>query len=142
MATANEADKKQKGLTKEEINAMEEYLKEKNLKANSEGAVLAAIAKMKEPDRSMAKRIHSIVKASAPDLSPRTWYGMPAYAKGDKVICFFQAAGKFKARYGTLGFSDNANLDQGNMWPASYAVMKLTPEEEKRIADLVKRAVS
>ena len=103
--------KKNKGLSKEEVAAMKDYLKEKNLKVNGEEAVLAAIAKMKEPDRSMAKRIHAIVKASAPELSPRTWYGMPAYAKGDKVICFFQDAGKFKARYSTFGFSDKANLD-------------------------------
>ena len=108
---------KKKGLNKQETNAMKEYLKEKNTKNNGEAAVLAAIAKMKEPDRSMAKRIHEIVKAAAPDLSPKTWYGMPAYAKGDKIICFFQNAGKFKARYSTFGFSDKANLDDGKMWP-------------------------
>ena len=141
--------KKNKGLSKEEVAAskeevaaMKDYLKEKNLKVNGEEAVLAAIAKMKEPDRSMAKRIHAIVKASAPELSPRTWYGMPAYAKGDKVICFFQDAGKFKARYSTFGFSDKANLDEGDMWPVTYALKKLTAVQETRISTLVKRAVS
>lgn len=133
---------KKKGLSKEEIDAMKEYLKEKNSKANGEEDVLAAIAKMKEPDRSMARRIHAIVKASAPELSPRTWYGMPAYSKDDKVICFFQNAGKFKARYSTLGFSDKANLDEGKMWPTGFALTGLTLVEEKRIAALVKKAVS
>ncbi len=131
-----------KGLSKEEIAAMKEYLKEKNSKANGEEDVLAAIAKMKEPDRSMARRIHAIVKASAPGLSPRTWYGMPAYSKDDKVICFFQNAGKFKARYSTLGFSDKANLDEGKMWPTGFALTGLTLVEEKRITALVKKAVS
>ncbi len=133
---------KGKGLNKEEIAAMKEYLKEKNAKANGEEAVLAAIAKMKEPDRSIAKRIHAIVKASAPELSPRTWYGMPAYAKGDKVICFFQNAGKFKARYSTFGFTDKANLDEGKMWPTGFALTELTPAEEAKITTLVKKAVS
>lgn len=131
-----------KGLSKEEVAAMKEYLKEKNAKANGEAAVLAAIAKMKEPDCSMAKRIHAIIKESAPDLAPRTWYGMPAYAKGDKVICFFQNAGKFKARYSTLGFSDKANLDEGKMWPTGFAIIELTRAEEAKIASLVKKAVS
>ena len=131
-----------KGLSKEEIAAMKEYLKEKNSRANGEEDVLAAIAKMKEPDRSMARRIHAIVKASAPELSPRTWYGMPAYSKDDKIICFFQNAGKFKARYSTLGFSDKANLDEGKMWPTGFALTGLTPTEEKRITALVKKAVS
>jgi hypothetical protein len=131
-----------KGLSKEEIAAMKEYLKEKNSRANGEEDVLAAIAKMKEPDRSMARRIHAIVKASAPELSPRTWYGMPAYSKDDKIICFFQNAGKFKARYSTLGFSDKANLDEGKMWPTGFALTELTPAEEKRITALVKKAVS
>ena len=138
----SKSSKSAKGLSKDEIAAMKEYLKEKNAKANGEEAVLAAIAKMKEPDRSMAKQIHAIIKASAPDLSPRTWYGMPAYAKGDKVICFFQNAGKFKARYSTLGFSDKANLDEGKMWPTSFALLKLTPTEEAKIATLVKKATS
>lgn len=131
-----------KGLSKEEIAAMKEYLKEKNSRANGEEDVLAAIAKMKEPDRSMARRMHAIVKASAPELSPRTWYGMPAYSKDDKIICFFQNAGKFKARYSTLGFSDKANLDEGKMWPTGFALTELTPAEEKRITALVKKAVS
>lgn len=134
--------KRAKGLTKEEIAAMKEYLKEKSAKANDEGAVLAAIAKMKEPDRSLGKRVHAIIMASAPNLSPRTWYGMPAYANGDKVICFFQNAGKFKARYSTLGFSDKANLDEGRMWPTSFALKELTSAEEARIRELVRKAVS
>ncbi len=96
---------------------------------------------MKEPDRSMAMRVHNIVKASAPELSPRTWYGMPAYAKGDKIICFFQNAGKFKARYSTLGFSDKANLDDGKMWPVGFALIELTKAEEAKIAALVKKAI-
>ena len=131
-----------KGLSKEEIAAMKEYLKEKNAKANGEEAVLAAIAKMKEPDRSMAKRVHAIVKVSAPELSPRTWYGMPAYAKDDKVICFFQNAGKFKARYSTFGFTDKAHLDEGRMWPTGFALAELTSAEEAKISALLKKAVS
>ncbi len=134
-------ESKNKGLSKEELAAMKEYLKEKNAKANGEEAVLAAIAKMKEPDRSMAKRIHTIVKAAAPELSPKTWYGMPAYAKGDKIICFFQNAGKFKARYSTFGFSDKANLDEGKMWPTGFALVDLTSVEEAKITALVKKAV-
>lgn len=134
--------KKNEGLNKEEIAAMKDYLKEKNAKVNGEEAVLAAIAKMKEPDRSMAKRVHAVIKASEPNLSPRTWYGMPAYAIGDKVICFFQNAGKFKARYSTLGFSDKANLDEGKMWPTSFALTELTKAEEAKITALVKKAVS
>src|SRR4029077_14263201 len=100
------------------------------------------ITKMKEPDRTMAKRIHEIVKATAPELTPRTWYGMPAYAKGDKVIFWFQAAAKFKARYATLGFSDKAHLDEGRMWPVAFAIMELTSAEEAKITALVKKAVS
>jgi uncharacterized protein YdhG (YjbR/CyaY superfamily) len=100
-----------------------------------------AIAKMKEPDRTMAKRVDEIVMAAAPDLAQKTWYGMPAYAKDDKVVCFFQDAQKFKSRYSTFGFSDEANLDKGGMWPTSYALMDLTEAEEKKIADLVKKAV-
>lgn len=133
--------KRANGLTQEEVAAMKEYLKEKNAKANDEGAVLAAIAKMNGPDRAMAKRLHEIIMAAAPDLSPRTWYGMPAYAKGDKVVCFFQNSQKFKARYSTLGFSDRAELDDGSMWPVVYALKKLTPAEEARITALVKKAV-
>ena len=131
-----------KGLSKEEVAAMKDYLKEKNLKVNGEEAVLAVIAKMPEPDRAMAKRIHAIVKTAAPTLTPRTWYGMPAYSKGDKIICFFQGGYKFGARYATLGFCDKANLDDGSMWPNSYALKKLTTVEEARIAALVKKAAS
>ena len=109
---------------------------------DGESAVLAKIAEMPEPDRTMAKRIHQIVKTTAPDLIPRTWYGMPAYSKGDKVICFFQDANKFKARYATFGFSDKATLDEGAMWPTAFALKGLTAAEEARIAALVKRAVS
>jgi uncharacterized protein YdhG (YjbR/CyaY superfamily) len=134
--------KKSKGLTDEEIAAMKETLKERNSNIDGESAVLAKIAEMPEPDRNMAKRIHQIVKTTAPDLIPRTWYGMPAYSKDDKVICFFQNAQKFKARYSTFGFSDKANLDEGAMWPNSFALMKLTAAEEARIAALVKKAVS
>src|SRR5262245_2220346 len=111
-------------------------------KADGERDLLAKIAEMPEPDRSMASRIHEIVTASAPALSSKTWYGMPAYAKGGKVVCFFQSAHKFKARYATFGFNDAANLDQGAMWPTSFALKKLTAAEERKIAALVKRAVS
>jgi uncharacterized protein YdhG (YjbR/CyaY superfamily) len=111
-------------------------------KADGESDVLAKIAQMRGSDRAMAKRLHAIVKASAPELSPRTWYGMPAYAKDGKVLCYFQSAQKFKARYATLGFSDKANLDQGSLWPVVFALKKLTAAEEKRIVALVKKAVS
>ena len=111
-------------------------------KADGERDVLAAIAAMKEPDRAIAERLHSIITASAPDLSAKTWYGMPAYAKDGKVVCFFQSAEKFKSRYATLGFSDPANLDEGAMWPTSFALKELTPAEEARIAGLVEKAVS
>lgn len=112
-------------------------------KVAGEQILLAAVAKMPEPDRSMAKRIHEIVKAAAPDLFPKTWYGMPAYAtKEGKVVCFFQAASKFKYRYATLGFQEDARLDDGHMWPTAYAIIKLTPAEEAKIAALVKKAVS
>jgi uncharacterized protein YdhG (YjbR/CyaY superfamily) len=104
--------------------------------------VLAKIAEMPEPDRAMAERLHALVKASAAALSPKTWYGMPAYAKDDKVVCFFQSAHKFKSRYATIGFSDKANLDEGAMWPTSFALKELTAAEEARIAALVKKAVS
>ena len=134
--------KKNKGLSKEEVAAMKEYLKEKNLKVNGEKAVLAVIAAMPEPDRIMAKRIHAVIKANAPTLTPRTWYGMPAYSNGDNVVCFFQGRYKFKARYATLGFGDKANLDEGSMWPTSYALKKLTATEEAKIAALVKKAVA
>jgi uncharacterized protein YdhG (YjbR/CyaY superfamily) len=133
-----------KGFTDEERAAMKERAKETKRagKADGEGDVLAKIAEMPEADRVMAERLHAIVKANAPELSPRTWYGMPAYAKDGKVVCFFQSAKKFKSRYATLGFSDSANLDEGAMWPSSYALKKLTGAEEKKIAALVKRAVS
>jgi hypothetical protein len=111
-------------------------------KAGGERDVLAKIAEMPEPDRAMAERLHALIKASAPALSPRTWYGMPAYAKDGKVLCFFQSAQKFKSRYATLGFSDEANLDEGAMWPTSFALKKLTKADEKRIGALVKQAVS
>ena len=110
--------------------------------ADGERNVLAKIAEMPEPDRAMAGRLHAIVKASAPALSPRTWYGMPAYAKDGKVICFFQSADKFKARYATFGFSEDARVDDGTMWPTSFALTKLTSADEKRIGALVKKAVS
>jgi uncharacterized protein YdhG (YjbR/CyaY superfamily) len=110
-------------------------------KADGESAVLAKIAEMKRPDRALAKRVHAIVKASAPALSPKTWYGMPAYAKDGKVVCFFQSAEKFKSRYATLGFSDEANLDEGVMWPTAFALKELTAAEEARIVALVKKAV-
>ena len=110
--------------------------------SEGEAAVLAAIAKMNDSDRAMAERIHAIVRKAAPTLVPRTWYGMPAYSKDDKVICFFKDAGKFKDRYSTFGFNDNANLDEGSMWPTSYALTKLTKADEKKIGDLVKQAVS
>jgi uncharacterized protein YdhG (YjbR/CyaY superfamily) len=111
-------------------------------KAAGESAVLAKIAEMPAPDRALAERIHGIVKASAPGLSPKTWYGMPAYAKEGKVVCFFQSADKFKSRYATLGFSDTANLDEGAMWPTSFALKELTAAEEAKIGALVKQAVS
>jgi uncharacterized protein YdhG (YjbR/CyaY superfamily) len=111
-------------------------------KDDGEGEVLAKIAEMQKSDRVMAERIHAIVKATAPDLSPRTWYGMPAYAKDGKVVCFFKSAAKFKTRYATLGFSDKANLDDGAMWPTDFAVKELTPDAEARIGALVEKAVS
>ena len=134
--------KKFKGFTEEERDAMKERIQElKADKADGESAVLAKIAEMPEPDRTMGKRLHAIVKASAPALSPRLWYGMPAYAKEGKVVCFFQTAQKFKTRYATLGFSDKANLDEGDVWPVTFALKKLTAAEEERIGALVKRAV-
>ena len=144
-------DKTVERFTAEERAAMKERAKELKAtggrgpragKADGESDVLAKIAEMAEPDRVMAERLHAIIKASAPDLSPRTWYGMPAYAKDGNVVCFFQDAAKFKARYATLGFSDKANLDEGAMWPNSYALAELTAADEARIAALVKKAVS
>jgi uncharacterized protein YdhG (YjbR/CyaY superfamily) len=135
-----------KGLSAEEIAAMKEALKERKAaatKEEAEKAVLEKIAEMKGSDHAMAKRIHEIVKASAPSLSPKTWYGMPAYANEDgKVVCFFTAASKFNSRYATFGFNDVANLDEGAMWPTSFALKELTAAEEARIGALVKKAVS
>ncbi len=142
------SNKKSKGFTDEERAAMKERAQELKAEARAskdraagESAVLAKIAEMPEPDRAMAKRLHAIIKASAPALSPKTWYGMPAYAKDGKVVCFFQSAHKFKSRYATLGFSDEANLDAGAMWPTSFALKELTAAEEKKIGALVKKAL-
>jgi hypothetical protein len=133
-----------KGFTDEEKAAMKERAQElKASKADGESALLAKLAEMPEPDRSMGQRLHAIIKASAPSLSPKTWYGSPAYANKDgKVVCFFQSAQKFNTRYATLGFSDAAKLDEGAMWPTSFALKELTAAEEARIAALVKKAVS
>jgi len=133
------------GFTDEERAAMKERAKELKAEANKadgESAVLEKIAEMPEPDRSMAERLHAIIKASAPALSPKTWYGMPTYAKDGKIVCFFQSAHKFKARYATFGFNDAANLDEGAMWPTSFALKELTAEAEAMIGALVKKAVS
>jgi uncharacterized protein YdhG (YjbR/CyaY superfamily) len=134
--------KKPKGFTAEEHAAMKEYVQELRADKNDESSVLAKIAEMKEPDRTIAKRVHAVIKATAPSLTSRLWYGMPAYAKDDKVVCFFQPALKFKSRYATLGFSDMANLDDGTIWPVVYAVKQLTAAEEAKISSLVKKAVS
>ena len=143
--------KASKGFTAEERAAMKERAQELKAeagrgpragKADGESDLLAKIAEMPKPDRAMAKRLHAIVKASAPALSPRTWYGMPAYAKDGKVVCFFQSAEKFKSRYATFGFSDAANLDKGAMWPTSFALKELTAADEAKIGALVKKAVS
>jgi uncharacterized protein YdhG (YjbR/CyaY superfamily) len=131
--------------TAEERAAMKERVQEQKAaasKADQESDVLAKIAEMPEPDRTMAQRIHTVIKASAPDLSSRLWYGQPAYARDGKVVCFFQPAQKFKTRYSTLGFSDEANLDDGAMWPTSFALTKLTAADQKKIGALVKKAVS
>ena len=140
--------KKPEGFTDEERAAMKERAKElkaeacqNKKRAEGESALLAKIAEMPEPDRAMAQRLHEIVKASAPALSPKTWYGMPAYAKDGKVVCYFQAAHKFNARYATLGFNDTANLDEGTMWPTSFALPQLTADDEARIGALVTKAV-
>ena len=134
--------KKLKGFTDDERAAMKERIKEmKADKADGESVVLAKIAEMKEPERTMAKRIHAVVTAAAPELSPRTWYGMPAYSKDEKVICFFKPGSKFKMRYSEFGFSDTAKLDEGTMWPSAFAVKELNAAAETRIAALVKKAV-
>jgi uncharacterized protein YdhG (YjbR/CyaY superfamily) len=143
--------KKSTGFTDEERAAMKERAQELKAearrgrgadKADGERAVLAKIAEMQGPDRAMAERLHAIIEASAPVLSPKTWYGMPAYAKDGKVVCFFQSTQKFNSRYATFGFNDDANLDDGAMWPTSFALKELTPVEEAKISALVKKAVS
>ena len=144
-AKSKTAGKNSEGFTAEERAAMKERARERKAqarRADGERDVLAKIAEMPETDRAMAERLHEIVKASAPDLAPRTWYGMPAYAKDGKVICFFQSARKFKSRYATFGFSDDANLDEGAMWPTSFALKELSADVEARIGALVKQAVS
>ena len=149
--SATATDKPSEGWTDEERAAMKERAQElkaakrrgsRGGKADGESDVLAKIADLPEPDRAMAERLHAIVKANAPDLSPRTWYGMPAYAKDGKVVCYFTPASKFKERYATLGFNAEANLDEGTMWPTSFALTELTAADEERIAALVKKAVS
>jgi uncharacterized protein YdhG (YjbR/CyaY superfamily) len=143
--------KKFEGFTDEERGAMKERAQELKAtarrgpranKADEESALLAKLAEMPEPDRAMGERLHAIIKASAPALSPRTWYGMPAYAKDGKVVCFFQSAQKFNSRYATFGFNDAANLDEGAMWPVAFALKELTAADEARIGALVKKAVS
>jgi uncharacterized protein YdhG (YjbR/CyaY superfamily) len=150
-STKRTTGKASKGFTDEERAAMRERAQELKAggrrgpragKADGESDVLAKIAEMPEPDRAMAERLHALIKASVPVLSPRTWYGMPAYAKDGNVVCFFQSGQKFKTRYATLGFSDKANLDEGAMWPTSFALKRLTAAEEKRIGTLVRKAVS
>jgi uncharacterized protein YdhG (YjbR/CyaY superfamily) len=143
--------KKPKGFTDEERDAMRERLQELKAdtgrgrradKTDGESAVLAKLAELPQPDRAMGEHLHAIIKAIAPTLSPKTWYGMPAYAKDGNVVCFFQSGRKFKTRYATLGFSDKANLDEGHMWPTAFALMELTAAEEAKIGALVKKAVS
>ena len=149
--SATEAGRKPTGFTDEERAAMRERLEELKAdarrgsragKEDGESAVLAKIAALPQPDRAIAERLHAIVKANAPALVPKTWYGMPAYARDGNVFCFFQSSQKFKTRYTTLGFSDKANLDEGHMWPTAFALQELTPAEEARIGALVKKAVS
>ncbi len=151
MATEDNVDKKAtkkptkaiKGFTNEERAAMKQRVQElKADKADGESAVLAKIAEMQAPDRALGERLHAIIKASAPALSPKLWYGMPAYAKDGKIVCFFQPAHKFKTRYATFGFNDSANLDEGALWPVAFALKELTATEEARIGELVKKAVS
>lgn len=143
--TTGTRTRKDDAFSDEERASMKERARELKAQARGEAegetVVLAKIAEMSEPDRTMAERIHEVVMASAPDLLPRTWYGMPAYAKGGKVLCFFQPAGKFKTRYATFGFTDQATLDEGAMWPVTFALAELTAAEEERIAALVRRAV-
>jgi uncharacterized protein YdhG (YjbR/CyaY superfamily) len=148
-STTTTGKKKSEAFTDEERAAMKERAKELKAEARAnknraagESDVLAKIAEMPEPDRAMANRLHEIIQASAPLLSPKTWYGMPAYARDGKVVCFFQSAQKFKTRYATFGFSDAANLDEGALWPVAFALKELTATEEARISELVKKAVS
>ena len=142
------AEQKYEGFTEDERAAMKERAQElktaarRGKDADAEGDVLAKIAEMPEPDRVIAERLHALIKANAPVLVPRLWYGMPAYAKDGKVLCFFQSAAKFKSRYATLGFSDEANLDEGTMWPTYFALKKLTAADEKKLGALIKKAVS
>ena len=149
--TSATTKKRYEGFTAEEKAAMQNRVQEMKVegrrgsradKADGEGEVLAKIAELPASDRDMAKRLHALIKASAPALSPKTWYGMPAYAKDGKIVCFFQSAQKFKTRYATLGFNDAARLDDGNMWPTAFALMKLTPADEARIGALIKKAAS
>ena len=151
MSDTQKSGKTYDGFTDAERGAMKERAKElkaegrrgsRAAKEDGESAVLAKIAEMAEPDRAMAERLHALIKASAPDLSPRTWYGMPAYAKDGKVLCFFTPASKFKTRYATFGFQDTANLDDGTMWPTSFALTELTAADEARISAIVKKAAS
>ena len=151
MKDTQKSAKSTTAFTDEERVAMKERVQEQKAaarrgpradKADGESAVLAKIAEMPEPDRAMAERLHAVIKASAPALSPKLWYGMPAYAKDGKVVCFFQSAQKFKTRYATFGFSDEANLDEGAMWPIAFALTELTAAEEARIGALVKKAVT
>ena len=132
----------ERALMKERAKELKAEARAKKTKADGESDVLAKIAEMPEPDRAMAMRLHEIIKESAPDLAPKTWYSMPAYARDGKVVCFFQSGQKFKTRYATLGFSDEANLDEGAMWPTTYALMELTPAVEAKVVALVKKAVS
>jgi uncharacterized protein YdhG (YjbR/CyaY superfamily) len=136
--------KKTSTFTAEEKAAMKEAAKERRKKGKTDGEadVVAKIAEMKGSDRAMAERLHELIKGAAPELTPRTWYGMPAYAKDGKVLCYFQDAKKFKSRYATFGFSDTANLDDGSLWPVAFALKELTPAQEKKIVALVKKAVS
>ncbi len=145
FAKSTTAKKRHEGFTDEERAAMKERVRELKAsadKVDGESAVLAKIAEMSEPDRAMGKRLHAIIKASAPALSPKLWYGMPAYAKDGKVVCFFQGAQKFNTRYATFGFSDKANLDEGALWPTAFALKELTAPEEAKIGALVKKAAS
>jgi len=141
--SGDSSSRKSKGFTAEERAAMKERVRElKSGKADGEREVLATIASMSERDRAMAERVHAIVRAAGPELAPRLWYGMPAYSRDGNVVCFFQAAEKFKTRYSTLGFSDKARLDDGNLWPTAFALKELTAVDEKRVSELVRKALT